>query len=126
MMDEKYEIMEDRENTAGMETAEDDGADKEESLLIKFRKPYLFEGKEYTELDLSCLEDMTGADMIALENQYGKRHPGVNIMPEVTVEYAVMAAARAAKLPIEFFSGLPQREAVKVKNRVMGFLFGSD
>ena len=125
-MDKKQEIMEDRENTAGMKTAGDDGADEEESLLIKFRKPYLFEGKEYTELDLSCMEDMTATDMIALENQYGKRHPGINIMPEVTVEYAVMAAARAVKLPIEFFDELPQKETAKVKNRVMGFLFGSD
>lgn len=125
-MDKKQEIMEDRENTAGMEAAGDDGADKEESLLIKFRKPYLFEGKEYTELDLSCLEGLTAADMIALEKQYDRNTPGINVMPEVKVEYAVMMAARAAKLPVEFFNGLPPKDAMKVKNRIMGFLFGSD
>lgn len=125
-MDERHEIMEGQENTTGMETAEDSGADKEESLLIKFRKPYLFEGKEYTELDLSCLEDLRAADMIALEKQYDRNAPGINVMPEVKVEYAVMMAARAAKLPVEFFTGLLPKDAMKVKNRVMGFLFGSD
>ena len=122
-MDERHEIVEDRESAAGMEAAEDGG---DEKLVLALKKPYLFEGKEYTEIDLTGMDDMTAADMIALENQYDKRHPGINVMPEVRVEYAVMMAARAAKLPVEFFNGLPQREAVKVKNRVMGFLFGSD
>lgn len=111
MEDERIELAEEQE---------------EESLVIKFRKPYLFEKKEYTELDLAGLEDLTAADMIALENQYDKRHPGINVMPEVKVGYAMMMAARAAKLPVEFFHGLPPKEATKVKNRVMGFLFGSD
>ena len=118
MEDKKKELMEDQENTFAMGESE---SGEEESLVIKFRKPYMFEGKEYTELDLSCLEDMTAADMIAIENQYDRRHPGINVMPEVKIGYAIMMAARAAKLPIEFFDMIPQKEAVKVKNRVMGF-----
>ena len=100
--------------------------DEDESLVIKLKKPYQFGGKEYTEIDLSGLEELTAADMIALENQYDRKSPGINVMPEVKVGYAVMMAARAAKLPVEFFNGLPPKEAMKVKNRVMGFLFGSD
>ena len=38
---------------------------EEESLVIKFKKPYIFEGKSYTEIDLSGMDDLTGADMIA-------------------------------------------------------------
>lgn len=125
-MDERHEIMEGQENTVGMDKVEGGEAGKEESLLIKFSKPYLFEKKEYTELDLTCLEDLRAADMIALEKQYDRNAPGINVMPEVKVEYAVMMAARAAKLPVEFFTGLPPKDAMKVKNRVMGFLFGSD
>ena len=92
-MDERHEIVEDRESAAGMEAAEEGG---DEKLVIALKKPYLFEGKEYTEIDLTGMDDMTAADMIALENQYDKRHPGINVMPEVRVEYAVMMAARAA------------------------------
>ena len=47
--------------------AEDD--EEEESLVIKLKKPYKFEGKEYTEIDLSGLEDLSAADMISV-NKY--------------------------------------------------------
>lgn len=122
---EKKELLE-QENTAAMGEGENGAEDEEESLVIRLKKPYQFEGKEYTEIDLSGLEELTAADMIALENQYDRKSPGINVMPEVKVGYAVMMAARAAKLPVEFFNGLPPKEAMKVKNRVMGFLFGSD
>lgn len=115
------------ENTAGEGTAVDSSDDEEEneSLLIKFKKPYKFEGKEYTELDLSGLEDLRASDMIAV-NKYMQRTAAtaVDVMPEVSMEYACVLASKAAKLPVEFFTSLPPREAMKVKNRVMGFLFG--
>lgn len=128
-MGKEKEWMEGQEDTAALAEAkerEDIGDSGEESLVVKLKKPYLFEKKEYTEIDLTALEDLTAADLIKLENQYERRHPGINVMPEVKVEYAVMMAAQAAKQPIEFFHGLPPKEAMKVKNRVMGFLFGSD
>ena len=112
--DKNKELLEEQENPVVMgEDTYDDG--EEMNLVIKLKKPYLFEGKEYTEIDLTALEDLTAADMIALENQYDKRHPGINMM-----------AARALKQPVEFFNGLTQRDAVKVKTRVVNFLFGSD
>lgn len=99
----------------------------EDSTLVKFSKPYTFEGKEYTEVDLSKLDDLTADDMIAT-NKYMQRNSGgsIDVMPEVTLEYALVLASKAVKLPVEFFTGLPPREAMKVKNRVMGFLFGQE
>lgn len=97
------------------------------NMIIKFKKPYRFEGKEYTELDLSGMEDMTGADMIAVNKIMQRTSSAmIDVMPEVSLEYAFYFAARAAKLPVEFFQNLPTKESMKVKNRVMGFLFGSD
>ena len=99
----------------------------ENETLVKFSKPYKFEGKEYTELDLSKLDDLTAEDMIAT-NKYMQRSSGggIDVMPEVTLEYALVLASKAVKLPIEFFTALPPREAMKIKNRVMGFLFGQE
>lgn len=110
-------------------TASVDSEENEEvSMVITFKKPYKFEGKEYTEIDLSGLDDLQASDMIAVNN-YMKRTSGggnIDVMPEVSLEYACVFASKAAKLPIEFFTSLPPKEAMKVKNRVMGFLFGSD
>lgn len=124
---EKDEKMKDEavDTTASFDAEEE----KEEvGMVIKFKKPYKFEGKEYTELDLSGLDDMQASDMIAV-NKYMQRTSGsgiVDVMPEVSLEYACVLASKATKLPIEFFTSLPPREAMKVKNRVMGFLFGSE
>lgn len=93
-----------------------------EGLLIEFSKPYFFEGVEYKEIDLSGLEGLSAADMLAI-NKRLERTSGVSVMPEVSLEYALNLAARAAAQPIEFFTALPVKEAIKVKNRVMGFLF---
>lgn len=99
---------------------------EEDNLVIKFKKPFFFEGKEYTELDLSGLDNLTASDMIAVNKYMQRSSSGIDVMPEVSLEYACMLASKAAKLPIEFFTQLPPKEAMKVKNRVMGFLFGSD
>lgn len=108
------------ESDAEEETAE------EEKLLIKFKKPYLFDGKEYTEIDLSRFEDMTADDLLWVDKQYDRSSPGISVMPEVKLRYALLMAARATQMPIEFFEMLPQREAMKIKTMVRGFLFGSD
>lgn len=110
------------ENTASVNEENID----EVSMVIKFKKPYRFEGKEYTEIDLSGLDDLQASDMIAVNKYMQRSSSGVDVMPEVSLEYACVLASKAAKLPIEFFTSLPPREAMKVKNRVMGFLFGSD
>lgn len=120
MSTEKIMEMEAAENAASTEE------NNEDSMVVVFKKPYRFEGKEYTEVDLSGMDDLTGADMIAINKIMQRTSGGIDVMPEVSVEYAFHFAARAAKLPVEFFTNLPPKESMKVKNRVMGFLFGSD
>ena len=104
--------------------AEDD--EEDESLVLKLKKPYKFEGKEYTEIDLSGLEDLSAADMISVNKYLDRQSSGIQVMPEVSLEYACVLASKATKQPIEFFTGLSPKVAIKVKNRVMGFLFGAE
>ena len=93
---------------------------------ITFARPYTFEGKEYKELDMSALQDMTAQDIVEV-NRYLERTGNIILspQPEATLELTLAVAARALKLPIEFFYGLPVPEAVKVKNRVAGFFYGA-
>lgn len=92
--------MEEIKATAAQEPAED----QEESLILKFRKPYMFEGKEYTEVDLSAMEDMTAEDLCAMGKIMTKLGI-VNPVAEMTVDYAIYMAARASGKPVEFFQG---------------------
>ena len=95
----------------------------ESSTLVKFSKAYRFEGKDYTEVDLSGMEDMTAGDLCAVA-KLANRELGVTPIPEMTLPYAMYMAARASHRPVEFFKGLPPVEAMKLKNLVTGFLYG--
>lgn len=104
--------------------AEDE--EDETSLIITLKKPYKFEKKEYTVIDLSGLEDLSAQDMIAVNKYMDRTATGIQVMPEVSMEYACVLASKATKQPVEFFLNLPPKQAIKVKNRVMGFLFGGE
>lgn len=99
--------------------------EEEESLILSFAKPYAFEGQEYTEVDLSGLEDVTAAAISAVGKQLIKRGI-VAPNPEMTLDFAMYMAARITHKPVEFFARLPAREAIRLKTIVTGFLYGGD
>ena len=97
----------------------------ESTLILRFAKPYTFEEETFTEVDLTRLEDITAADMIAVQKQVTKGG-NMELVPEMTLQYACILAARISDKPIEFYTGLPAKEAIKLKNMVSGFIFGAD
>ena len=90
-------------------------------MLIKLSKTYTFEGKEISELDMNKLEDLSGADMIAI-NRMMKKRGDTSASPEMTMEFAFFAAMQATKIPFEFFCNLSIKDSMKVKSRVNYFL----
>ena len=89
---------------------------------VTLKKPYVFEGKSYSAMDLSGLQDIRAADMIAV-NRLVNRKGNVDFLQEMTLEYALNIAAKATGKPIEFFEQLPPYAAMQIKNRVTGFLY---
>ena len=119
MEDKKKEALEAEEYGKTQELAE------ENSLFVKFKSPHIFDGESYNGIDLSGLENLRAGDMIAV-NKIIERSGTVNIIPEMSLEYACLIAARATKKPVEFFQQLPPKDALKIKNRVTNFLYGED
>ena len=118
------EDMEAMEAQAGAE----DGEDTEpEDLILRFAKPYKFGGQEYTEVDLSGLEDVTAGVLESVGKITAKKNPGMNpALQEMSMTFCTYLAQRVAKLPLEFFTGLPAKEAIKLKALVTNFLYGGD
>lgn len=87
-------------------------------LLVKFPKPVTFEGKTYTEVDLSELENATGQLLARVES----RVQGAAIVPELSLEYSLQLASEVTTLGIEFYYALPAKAALKVKRAVSAFL----
>ncbi|MGL5435994.1 MAG: phage tail assembly protein [Lachnospiraceae bacterium] len=99
-----------------------DGDNAENKYIVTFAKPFVFEGKSYEKIDLSGLEDLAARDMIAV-NKIMERSGTINMLPEMSLEYACLISGKATKLPVEFFQALPPKEAIKVKNKVTSFFF---
>lgn len=116
--------MEALEAQAGAE----DGEDTEpEDLILRFAKPYKFGGQEYTEVDLSGLEDVTAGVLESVGKITAKKNPGMNpALQEMSLTFCTYLAQRVAKLPLEFFTGLQAKEAIKLKAMVTNFLYGGD
>ena len=104
------------------------GEDTEpEDLVLRFGKPYKFGGQEYTEVDLSGLEDVTAGVLENVGKIAAKKNPGMNpALQEMSLTFCTYLAQRVAKLPLEFFTGLPAKEAIKLKALVTNFLYGGD
>ena len=116
--------MEAVEARAGAEGGEDT---EPEDLVLRFGKPYKFGGMEYTEVDLSGLEDVTAGVLENVGKIAAKKNPGMNpALQEMSLTFCTCLAQRVAKLPLEFFEKLPAREAIKLKTMVTGFLYGGD
>ena len=115
--------MEALEAQAGAE----DGEDTEpEDLILRFAKPYKFGGQEYTEVDLSGLEDTTAGDLARCAKITTRKHKGLNTATlEMTTEYSITMAHIVTKLPLEFFERMPSKSAIELKGIVVGFLFGA-
>lgn len=99
--------------------------DEENFLKITFSKPYNFEGEIFNGIDLSCLEDIKGRQLTAIEKAFGKAGV-VSSMPETTSTYAKIAASAATGLPAEFFEDLPGKEVRKIKSAVTRFFYEED
>ena len=104
------------------------GEDTEpEDLVLRFGKPYKFGGQEYTEVDLSGLEDVTAGVLENVGKIAAKKNPGMNpALQEMSLTFCTYLAQRVAKLPLEFFTGLPAKEAITLKTLVTNFLYGGD
>lgn len=112
------------EAQAGAEGGEDT---EPEDLVLRFAKPYKFGGQEYTEVDLSGLEDVTAGVLESVGKIVRRKNPGMNqAMMEMSMPFCNYLAQRVAKLPLEFFTDLPAKEAIKLKALVTNFLYGGD
>lgn len=116
-MDEN-ESIENEIDTLYGETQDED--EEEEELIVRFKNPFTFEGKEYKELSLEGLEKLTGQDLMAVDRAMRKKSN--DFMVELSIDYSIMIAVRATGLPIEFFKALPMRETKAVRNKVRSFL----
>lgn len=90
------------------------------NFIVKLSKEYTFEGHKYTEVDLSGIQDFTTADICDINTKW-RIARGSAVLPEYDMLWACYAGAKAAKQPVEFFSGLPAKDGKKVRDLCIEF-----
>ena len=93
----------------------------EVSFFAKFPRPYIFEGNEYSGIDLSGLDNLTATDLAVVERTFAKRG-NVDALKENNITFCLLIAQRATNLPFEFFDNLPIPHANRIKMVVSAFL----
>lgn len=79
-----------------------------------------FEGKQYADINLD-LESLTGADMSAVKREWTAAG-NFSALVSTDMDFCACVAAKAAKLPLEFFTALPAKEYIKITQTVSNFL----
>jgi hypothetical protein len=97
---------------------------KENPYIITLSKPYKFEDKEYTEIDLSGLENLSTGDLMKAEQAW-TRKGNAAMKLETNMAYTMEIAALATQKPIEFFERLPKKDGIAVKVLVQQDFFGT-
>lgn len=88
--------------------------------IIELKRPYQFEGVEYTTIDLTGLQKLTMADVIEAQKQLtATGELAATYVLETSTAFAEELAAKAAGQPIEFFELLPIGAGRKVAKAVL-------
>lgn len=86
---------------------------------IKLSKPFEFEGKTYTEIELD-LDGLTGRSLIDAEREAA----AVMGRPSVDIDkvYQACVAAMAAGMPYDALTALPAKDFTRITGAVQAFL----
>jgi len=87
---------------------------------VELSKPYSFEDKEYTKLELD-FDSLTGQDVINAEKKVralGDSSP----VAEFSKTYQAVVAAKAAKVPVDLIMKLPAKDFTRITILVQNFL----
>lgn len=86
--------------------------------IVKFDKPYKFEGKEYDSLDLSSMAKMTVQDLVDVQKKLSGELAALAAM-EATTSFAQEMAVKATGKPVEFFKLMPRGKIKLVQTAVL-------
>lgn len=97
---------------------------REIDYVVRFKKPYLFNGKEIDQVDMSGLEELTTMDAQLIDREMAK----LNHYPKAKFRdtlYCKHIAMRVTGLPADFFNMLRWKDINEIISTVTWyFLFG--
>lgn len=89
-------------------------------MKYEFKKPYEFDGDEYTEIEVD-IENLKGSDIAAAKKQFASSGNFAPI-PAADSEFCAMILASASGKPLDFFTDMPAKDYFAITQQVSNFL----
>lgn len=94
-----------------------------EKFILK--KPVTYETKKHEAFDLSGLEDLSGEDYASLLKQ-AENIDGMDMVPEKSLTFAYLTAAKVTDLPFDLFKTLSAKDAARLRYQIGSFFLSED
>lgn len=108
-----------------LDAAITEAADAEGGYLHKFKKPFLWQGKEYDTL-LFDFESLSGRDMNNIERELAITEGITVISPTMSGPFLMNMAAKAAGIGYDMLLAMPIFEANRIRSKARSFLLSSE
>lgn len=95
----------------------------EKKDVLKLGTPIVFDGETVKEIDLSGLNEATGADLVSAKRMMNMSGVSLDAYPERTLEFAIALATVVLNKPEGLFSSLKAKDAMNFKAMVRDFLY---
>ena len=93
-----------------------------EDLVFKV-EPFTYDGKEYTEVDLRKVKDLTALQLELVEDALTEAGKSTQAM-WTSIRGATMLAAAANGMPFDWLGNMKAKDAVNLRNGVFAFFLG--
>lgn len=108
-----------------LDAAMAEAKDAEGGYTHKFKKPFLWQGKEHTTMHFD-FEDLTGGDMIAIEKELAITEGVTVITPTMSGPFLMAMSAKAAGIGYDTMMAMPIFEANRIRAKARNFLLSSE
>lgn len=108
-----------------LQLAQDEAKDAKSTFTHKFKKPFLYDGKEYESLTFD-FESLSGNDTLQIERELAKQGRTV-IVPEFNGDYLAAMASRACEeeVGVDAFSLMSLRDFNAIRGAARSFLLNA-
>ena len=108
-----------------LQLAQDEAKDAKSTFTHKFKKPFLYDGKEYESLTFD-FESLSGNDTLQIERELAKQGRTV-IVPEFNGDYLAAMACRACEedVGVDAFSLMSLRDFNAIRGAARSFLLNA-
>lgn len=97
-----------------------DLGDKKDIFIFEFSKPFVFEGKTFSEVEVN-FADLNGKDMMNVTRELTSLGHA-SMLAETDKIYLSAIAAKAMKQPFEFMNYIPIKDFTSLTMKVQNFL----